>query len=115
MADEAKDDVIKEALEQFEESDAGSSENRENCKADIRFSRLSEQWPDAILAQRKSEDRPALTINKLKPLIFQVINEARQNKPGINVKPIDNGADVETAQIIGGLIRSIQRNKVYRS
>lgn len=111
MADEAKDDVIKEALEQYEESDAGSSDNRENCKSDIRFSRLNEQWPEKILAQRQSEDRPALTINKLKPLIFQVINEARQNKPGINVKPIDNGADVETAQIIGGLIRSIQRNK----
>jgi len=103
------DDVVKDALERFEESEEGSSFNREAAEADIRFSRLSEQWDDKIKKQREAEGRPCLTINKLPAFIRSVVNESRQNKPGIKVSPVDNGADVNTAEIIGGLIRSIER------
>lgn len=103
------EDVILGAIERFEQSEEGSSFNRENCESDIEFSRMSVQWPEDIKKQRQEEGRPCLTINRLQPLVRQVVNEARQSKPGINVKPVDNGADVETAQVIGGLIKSIQR------
>jgi len=103
------DDVIKEALEQFETSQDGSAFNREAYYDDIKFARMGLQWPDDIAEQRKQEGKPCLTINKLKPLIFSVVNEARQNKPAIKVSPVDSGADEDTAEIIGGLIRNIER------
>jgi len=101
--------VIKEALEQFAESQDGSDYNRQAAEDDIRFARLGEQWPDNIEKLRRDEGRPCLTINRLPAYIRQVVNEARQNKPGVKVSPVDSGADVETAEVIGGLIRSIER------
>lgn len=100
---------IKTALDQFAESQDGSAYNRDAWYEDIKFARMSEQWPEDVAELRKREARPCLTVNKLDPLIRQVVNEARQNKPGIKVSPVDNGADVNTAEVIGGLTRSIER------
>jgi hypothetical protein len=41
-------------------------------------------------------------------IIRQVVNDARQNKPSIKVHPVDDKADVETAEVINGLIRNIE-------
>jgi hypothetical protein len=103
------DDVMKDALDRFEESQDGSEENREAYYEDIKFARMADQWPDSIKKQRHQEARPVLVINKLPPLIRAVVNESRQNKPAIKVAPVDNGADEDTAEVISGLIRSIER------
>jgi hypothetical protein len=105
----SSDPLMKEAREQFSESQSASDFSREAFYEDMKFSRLSEQWPDEIAKQRKQEGRPALVINKLPALIRSVVNEARQNKPSIKVSPVDSGADEDTAEIIGGLIRNIER------
>ena len=93
----------------FRESDDGSLETRRDALEDIKFGRLGDQWPDKVKQQREQENRPCLTINRMPAFIRQVVNESRQNKPGIIVSPVDNGADVETARVISGLIRSIER------
>ena len=103
------DPTIIEALEQFSESQSASSFNRDQYYEDARFARLSYQWPEDIAKQRRQEGRPALVINKLPALIRAVVNEARQNSPSIKVSPVDNGADEDTAEVIGGLIRNIER------
>ena len=103
------DRVITDALERFRASQSGSSLNREKAMQDIRFARLGIQWPDAIARQRQQEGRPVLTINRLPAFIRQVVNDARQNSPAISVVPVDSGADVDTAKVIGGLIRAIER------
>tara|TARA_Y100000310_G_scaffold166228_1_gene165928 strand:- start:320 stop:2584 length:2265 start_codon:yes stop_codon:yes gene_type:complete len=100
---------MKDALDRFEESQDGSEENREAYYEDIKFARAADQWPDAIKKQRIQEARPVLVINKLPPLIRAVVNESRQNKPAIKVAPVDNGADEDTAEVIGGIIRSVER------
>ncbi len=106
------DDVMRKALDQFSNSQDSSDFNRENFYDDMKFARLGDQWPDEVMAQRKQEGRPALTINKLPPLIRSVVNEARQNSPSIRVSPVDNFADEDTAEVIGGLIRNIERQSV---
>ena len=103
------DDLIKGAMERFEESESGTNEVRQDALDDIRFARLGEQWPEAVEKIRKAEGRPCLTINKLPAFIRQVVNESRQNKPGIVVSPVDSGADVDTAKVISGIVRSIER------
>jgi hypothetical protein len=100
---------IREALELFKESEDATSLSRREAYDDMSFARLADQWPDAIRKQRREEGRPCLTINKLPAFIRQVVNDSRQNKPAISVHPVDNGADVETAEVISGLIKSIER------
>lgn len=102
------DDVIKEALDKFRQSQDASDFNRENFYEDVKFTRLSDQWPDEIRRQREQEGRPALTVNKLPAFVRSVVNEGRQAKPAIKVSPVDNGADEDTAEIIAGLMKSIE-------
>jgi hypothetical protein len=92
----------------FERCQDAEQDNRMVALDDIRFSRLEEQWPQQIIQQRQTEQRPCLTINKMPAFIRQVVNDARQNKPSIKVHPVDSGADPKTAEIINGLIRNIE-------
>lgn len=103
------DQIITDALERFRYSEDGSAQIRQQGREDILFARLGEQWPDQTRRIRQDEGRPCLTVNRLPTFIRQVVNDGRQNKPSIRVHPVDSGADYDTAQIIAGLIRSIER------
>jgi len=105
MADK---DILDDAKERFKLSADAESDNRQWALEDIEFARLGKQWPDAVLSQREREGRPCLTINRLPAFARQIVNDARQNKPAIKVKPADSGADVKTAEIYNGLIRNIE-------
>ena len=102
-------DTLAEEREEFEEAADAESENRNTALEDIRFSRLNEQWPEAIRKQREQDGRPILTINKMPAFGRQVVNDSRQNRPQIKVKPVDDKADIVTAQVYEGLIRNIER------
>jgi hypothetical protein len=103
------DKIVTEALERFKYSQDGSAQIREWALEDIKFGRLGEQWPEDVRKLRQQEGRPCLTVNRIPSFIRQVVNDGRQNKPSISVHPVDSGADYDTAQVIGGLIRSIER------
>jgi hypothetical protein len=102
------DDILKEAQEAFAECVEASQDNHDRALDDVRFARLGEQWSSQMESQRRLENRPVLTINKLSPIIRQVVNDSRQNKPSIKVHPVDSKSDPETAEVISGLIRSIE-------
>lgn len=101
-------DILKDAKEAFDLAAEAEADNRKEALDDIRFARLGEQWPDSVKKQREREQRPCLTINRMPSFIRQVVNDARQNKPSIKCHPADDQADVETAEIINGLIRNIE-------
>lgn len=107
MADDA---ILKEAQEAFELCADHESDNRQAYEDDIDFALLENQWPEKIRKQRDLEQRPCLTVNLLAPMIRQVVNDARQNKPGITVHPADDDADPETAQVMNGIIRNIEQS-----
>lgn len=81
---------------------------RANMLDDLRF-RASDQWPDAIRRQREADGRPCLTINRLPQIIRQITNQQRENKPAAMVSPVDNDADVKTAEVFQGMIRHIEQ------
>ena len=78
---------------------------------DLKFCTL-DQWPADVRRERENDlengPRPCLTIDKINQYIVQVVNDMRQGKPGINVRPQDDQADVETAKILKGLVRNIE-------
>ena len=102
-------DILAEEKEAFEVAADAEAENRAMALEDLRFARLGEQWPDKIKQEREREGRPILTINKCLPFIRQVVNDARQNRPQIKVKPVDDNADRDTANVLEGLVRNIER------
>lgn len=69
---------------------------------------LGDQWPEDIRSKRYKEGRPCLTENRMLPFVNNVINQIRQARPSIVVRPVDDGADVETAEIYRGIIRNIE-------
>lgn len=105
MADK---DILTRAKERFKLAHDAESENRANALDDLKFARLGEQWPEEYKKERK--DRPCLVINRIPAFARQIINDARQNKPAIKVRPADSGADVKTAEIYNGLIRNIEQS-----
>ena len=69
------------------------------------------QWRPGEVAARVAANRPYITINRLKPVVDQVENEARNNPPGPVAHPVGGGADDDGADILEGLIREYE----YRS
>lgn len=84
---------------------------REKMMDDLRFATL-DQWPDDVRKEREDDvengPRPCLTIDKINQYIVQILNDIRQGKPGINVRPQDDIADPETAKVLKGLVRNIE-------
>lgn len=101
--------IIQEAQEIYKDAQENESENRIHGEEDLRFARLGEQWDEDIESRRKEEGRPCLTINRAPAFIRQVLNDARLNKPQIRVRPVDDDADIETADVYNGIIRHIEQ------
>jgi hypothetical protein len=102
------EDFLADVREKYKRGTDACGDNHEAWRDDVRFAKLLEQWPDDIKKQREDDGRPCLVIPRLQSFIRQVVNEARQNRPAINVVPADSGADVDTAEIMSGLIRNIE-------
>jgi hypothetical protein len=108
--DDPKDllnDARRELKACIDEEDA----ERAKMQDDLRFCTL-DQWPADIRKERENDlesgPRPCLTIDKINQYIVQVVNDVRQGKPGVNVRPQDDAADIQTAKVLKGIIRNIE-------
>lgn len=81
--------------------------NRGNAVIDLEFLD-GQQWPDDLYNMRKVQRRPTLTINHTRTMRGRVVNNMRQQRPRIKVHPVGDGADVDLAKKIGGIIRHIE-------
>lgn len=104
---EKKADPLHEARERFKIAKEAWDEDRKRYVDDLKFSN-GDHWPDAIKKLRDKDNRPCLVVDKLNQYIRQVVNDSRQNRPSIKVRPVDNDADIETAEIYQGLVRHIE-------
>lgn len=100
-------DILAEARKRYELASKAASENRERFKEAMRFV-AGAQWDDELKQARQSQRRPCLTMDRLGTHINQIVNDQRQSKPSIKVHPVDDRADVKTAEIYNGLIRNIE-------
>ena len=64
------------------------------------------QWRQIEIDRRTASNRPWVSINRCKPAVDQIENEARNNPPGPQAHPIGgSGSDDDAADIMEGLIR----------
>jgi hypothetical protein len=75
--------------------------------ADHRFAD-GDQWDDAILKYRESNNLTSLTYNQIPAKRRFIVNNARMNDSAIKCNPVTGGASKNTAKIFDGIIKHIQ-------
>lgn len=106
------DAVVQEAMERFEFCVKWEQTARQRFLDDYKFANADAyngyQWPNDLRRTREVDDRPSLTLNGARQHNLQIMNDARQNKPGIKVMATGNEATYESAQIYTALMRHIE-------
>lgn len=109
------DKLIREAKKRFKRCAEWESTWRQRFIADIKFAnadaRNMYQWPQVLMDARGyggGDERPCLTVNKTRQHNLQIINDGRQNKTAVRIKPVGDGATYEAAQVMEGIVRHIE-------
>lgn len=108
-------DLLNLAREQFSGATDASSDARSEADEDIDIYEGEGIWDSALRNSRLNDPkgaRPCLTVSDLPPRVRQVTNEVRQNKPAIKIRPVDDNADIDTAEVFNGLFRHIEQQSM---
>jgi Phage P22-like portal protein len=104
--------IIMEAKKRYRLCEEWEAQARVYYDLDVKFSngdsRNMFQWDEWVIGDRVSSGRPCLTINKTNQHNLLIINDAKQNKPGINIRPVGESASYEAAQVYMEVIRHIE-------
>ena len=100
-------ELVERIVKDFELCEGFYSKDYKRNKEDTNFV-LGDQWGASEKKQRKKFKQPCLTENRLLPFALKTINEIRKARPTIRVLPVDDGGDIETADIYSGIIRNVQ-------
>ncbi len=105
-------EVVNEAKQRYKRCQDVESNPRRLFSQDLKFANADPdntwQWPEAIKTQRDLDQRPCLTINKVRQHNLLIINEGKKNSRGIKIRAAGGAATYESAQIFEGLIRNIE-------
>jgi len=106
---DADEDILEEARERFQRISQDDKDNHESQRTDTLFVYSpGQQWPDTVRRERTSNKEICLEFNQLKQFVAQVVNDQRQNRPGIRIHPAGGEASKEVAEILQGMIRAIE-------
>jgi hypothetical protein len=112
-------EILTEAYERFEYCSTWESKFRDLYVQDVKFANADSdngwQWPDDLRRDRMLNRRPALTINKVQNHVNLVVNDGRQNKAAIEIKPAGKESSFQAAQGIEALIRNIEYQSYAQS
>lgn len=112
------DEILQEAKKRFDNALDYFNTFRSQATEDLRFFN-GDQWEPNAEQMRRSSGLPVVTVNKIKPICAQIINQIRKNKQAIQVDPVGGGASQDTAKVLSGLIRNIEldsgANAVYNT
>ncbi len=107
---DAKD--VTEAKANFALAMAWEGTSRQRFVEDVKFGNADSmngyQWPQDEAQARTIDRLPSLTINKTRQHCLQIINDARQNNPGVEIRPVGDGASYDAAEIYEGVVRHIE-------
>jgi hypothetical protein len=104
---ETDEEIFLEAAARLKICEDAEGQNRIEGLNALQF-RDGNQWDEEIAKSRTIEQRPALTINHTNTFCRRVENQLRQQRPRIKCHPVGDGADIDTAATVNGLIRHIE-------
>lgn len=104
--------IVKEAHKRFNICEEWEGTAWTNFEYDYKFANGDSfnmyQWDNWVVGDRIDMNRPCLTINKTMQHNLQIINDGKQNKPGVNIRPVGDDASFEAAQIYEEVVRHIE-------
>jgi portal protein len=107
--------IVNEAKRRFRRCSNWETDTRTLFVEDIKFDAADSdnmyQWDDLTQTARgvgTPDERPCLTTNKVRQHNLQIINDAKQNKPSVKVKPVGNGATYDSALVYSGVCEHIE-------
>lgn len=107
--------IIAEAKKRFKYCEEWESDFRKLFIEDLKFFSADAdngwQWPNQMAGgggDGDIDEKPKLTVNKTRVHCLQIINDAKQNKASVKVKPTGGGATVQSAKAYDGVIRHIE-------
>lgn len=104
--------IVHEAKKRFDRCEKWESQARKHYLNDTKFangdSDNNYQWPDNIRQQRDVDQKPCLTINKTAQQNLQIVNDAKKNKPGVNIRPVGDEATYDAAEAYEGIVRHVE-------
>lgn len=104
--------VIQRAMDRFKRCAQWEGNARERFLDDLKFANADAyngyQWPNDIRRNRDVDERPVLTINKVRQHNLQILNDMKRNMPSVRIRAVGGGASYQAAQVYEGLVRHIQ-------
>lgn len=108
-SDKDKSDILAQAKKFRDEAQAYWNDIYCQGREDKEFVTVKgAQWDPKALKKREAEGKPTLEFNLLHTYCRQQVNTHKQNRPQIQVVPVDSGADEEMAKVLGGLIKDTE-------
>ncbi len=101
------DGVRKEILKRYKYTKKRYGDWIEEAKEDYRFA-LGDQWNEEDLNALKEQGRPALTFNRIRPLVNIVSGYQRDNSSRIKVNP-EGGEDQIFSQVMDRLLKAVDK------
>lgn len=109
--------LIEEARARFRQARDAMQKQRERETKALRFQVPAYQWDDDARGARQADTiagiqipaRPVLSIPKLDQPIQLVLNQEKAAHLGVQISALDEDADDDTAEVIQGLYRDIER------
>ena len=107
---EREQEILREARQRWKDvsTDRQDLAYRKEAQQVLAF-RDGKQWDPQVEQERRGAKRPCLTINTCGQYERQILNEPRRNRPAMQVRPVGDGADVDTAKVMQGLLRHIEQ------
>jgi len=107
-------DKFSEIMANWDAVNDTEKDQRELAVEDSHFAHVAgRQWDDN--AQKARAGKPMYEINKVAPSINLVVGTQRQNKIGMKVRPLNNGATKELAKTFNGLHRNIENRSKFEN
>jgi len=112
------DVIVREAKQRFQRCQSWESVPRSRWIDDVKFAEGDSfnqyQWPNQIRRQRDVDERPCLTVNKVRQHNLKIINENKKNKPSIKLRATGGGATADSARVYNSIVRHIEyTSKAY--
>jgi hypothetical protein len=106
--DRAESELISRIKDRFKQATSATESQRSRSQEEVAFCDPENQWDQMDRETRKTKGIPCLVVDRMTPFLDQVANDQRMNRQAIDVHPVDDKADVKTAEVIKGLIRHIE-------
>lgn len=109
-SDTEKRKILQEAKDRFRRCEEWEATSRSRFRDDVKFTEADAynmwQWPADVQAGRNK--RPMLTINRVRQHCLDILNDARQSRISVKIRPVRGGASYQAAEMLEGVIKHIE-------